>query len=537
MRRASVSVPTAFDATGNATTFVRPPSCRSRSSMFTVVSSLMSAKRTTRPRSCASSSHGDTFASWSSRVTRIWSPSLKARAAVRVSAKFSVVMFCPNTTSSASQPRKPAAASLPCATTASVRRLVSYGPPTFAFDSRKYAETASMTESGTCVPPGASKNAKPLWSALKRARTAWTSKAMVDMRRTLPEHVARAAGPRVRCCCGCGLDRRRAAVEDDRCARPPPGNRRSDRRARLPLDRHEPAGDRDHRERGARARSRDRDRKHPRRDRDPDSGTRHSRRCRPRRQERFDLSGGLAAPRARVRASGGRARRHGCGDAAAVLLDEVPPGAGVDSDRASVGARAGLAEPRAEEFAVARAGRGTGRAETPDGALEGEAECAGALDRANRCAVLLRRARHACRRGRARAQRREDRRPLAHDRRALRRDRARGGDGPARGLDGIAGRSDGRLPAGDERHLRRQRVPARAVPRREPALRFGGAAAGAGDGHLPHRARGAPDGRLHLRPDLPPAPDDSADGTRLVHGTAALRTWRGRARCDLESVS
>jgi ATP-dependent Clp protease adaptor protein ClpS len=31
--------------------------------------------------------------------------------------------------------------------------------PTFAFDSRKYPETASMTSSGTCVPPGPSKKA------------------------------------------------------------------------------------------------------------------------------------------------------------------------------------------------------------------------------------------------------------------------------------------------------------------------------------------------------------------------------------------
>src|SRR5213079_3252740 len=37
-----------------------------------------------------------------------------------------------------------------------------------------------MTESGTCVPPGASKNASGCRSAEKRARTASTSKATVD---------------------------------------------------------------------------------------------------------------------------------------------------------------------------------------------------------------------------------------------------------------------------------------------------------------------------------------------------------------------
>src|SRR5207248_5252373 len=38
-------------------------------------------------------------------------------------------------------------------------RSVSYGPPTFAFASREYDATASITESGTCVPPGPSKKA------------------------------------------------------------------------------------------------------------------------------------------------------------------------------------------------------------------------------------------------------------------------------------------------------------------------------------------------------------------------------------------
>ena len=58
---------------------------------------------------------------------------------------------------------------------ASVRMLVPYGPPTFAFDSRKYVATASITESGTCVPPGPSKSVSPLSSDEKRARTASTS--------------------------------------------------------------------------------------------------------------------------------------------------------------------------------------------------------------------------------------------------------------------------------------------------------------------------------------------------------------------------
>jgi hypothetical protein len=46
-------------------------------------------------------------------------------------------MFCPNTTSSGAQPRKPPAASRASAISRSVRRAVSNSPPVFAFDSRR----------------------------------------------------------------------------------------------------------------------------------------------------------------------------------------------------------------------------------------------------------------------------------------------------------------------------------------------------------------------------------------------------------------
>jgi len=86
--------------------------------------------------SCASSSHGDTFPSWSSFVTTISSPAFQSRAAVRESAKFSVVMFAPKIVSSGAQRRKSAAVRRDCETSASVRRLVSYGPLTLALESR-----------------------------------------------------------------------------------------------------------------------------------------------------------------------------------------------------------------------------------------------------------------------------------------------------------------------------------------------------------------------------------------------------------------
>ncbi len=102
-----------------------------------------------RSRSRASSSQGATLPSWSSCVTTTSSPARQSRAAARVSAKFSVVMFAPKATSAGVQPRKSAAVRRDCVTSASVLRLVSYGPLRFAFDSRKYVDTASITSSGT----------------------------------------------------------------------------------------------------------------------------------------------------------------------------------------------------------------------------------------------------------------------------------------------------------------------------------------------------------------------------------------------------
>jgi hypothetical protein len=67
---------------------------------------------------------------------------------VRESAKFSVVMFWPNTTSSGVQPRNAAAAIRAFDTSASLRTLASNAPPRFAFDSRRYAAIASITASG-----------------------------------------------------------------------------------------------------------------------------------------------------------------------------------------------------------------------------------------------------------------------------------------------------------------------------------------------------------------------------------------------------
>ena len=69
-------------------------------------------------------------------------------------------MLAPNVVSPGSHPRNAAAVSRASATSASLRRLLPNGPPRFAFDSRRYPEIASITESGHCVPPGPSKKAR-----------------------------------------------------------------------------------------------------------------------------------------------------------------------------------------------------------------------------------------------------------------------------------------------------------------------------------------------------------------------------------------
>ena len=93
--------------------------------------------------------------------------------------KFSVVMFAPKIVSCGPQPRNAAAAWRAWPISSSLWRLLANAPPRFAFDVRRYAEIASITESGHCVPPGASSSAVGVSRAEKRARTASTSSATV----------------------------------------------------------------------------------------------------------------------------------------------------------------------------------------------------------------------------------------------------------------------------------------------------------------------------------------------------------------------
>ncbi len=77
------------------------------------------ARRTTSPWSAATSSQGDTLASWSRSVTTISSPGPRVRATACASRKFSVVMFAPKAISSGALPVRSAAAARASAITAS----------------------------------------------------------------------------------------------------------------------------------------------------------------------------------------------------------------------------------------------------------------------------------------------------------------------------------------------------------------------------------------------------------------------------------
>src|SRR3954471_5617992 len=158
----------------------------------------MSTLRTTSPWSFATSSHGDTFASWSSAVVTISSPGCSVRAKECVRLKFSVVMLAPNAISSGVAPTKSAAARRPASITKSDSRLAANGPTRVAFRSTRYPAIASTTSRGTCEPPGPSRNDTSRSSAAKRARAASTSRASTVAIVTLPERALLHRGPKPR---------------------------------------------------------------------------------------------------------------------------------------------------------------------------------------------------------------------------------------------------------------------------------------------------------------------------------------------------
>ena len=122
-------MPTALDASVNATSFVRGDSAASKDATSIVTSSSWtSTHRTVAPASAAASTHGRTFASWSNRVTTTSSPGSSVFANDRDTWSSRLVAFGPKTISSGSAPVKSAAARRASPMTASVSWLVANAP-------------------------------------------------------------------------------------------------------------------------------------------------------------------------------------------------------------------------------------------------------------------------------------------------------------------------------------------------------------------------------------------------------------------------
>ncbi len=150
-------MPTAFDASVNATSRVLSLSAASNESRSSVTSSSrMSTQRTVAPASWAARTHGRTFASWSSVVTTTSSPGRSVRPNDRERCSSNVVEFGPKTISPGSAPVMSAAARRASAISASVSSLAANAPCVLLIPRRRWSAIASITVSGTCEPPGAS---------------------------------------------------------------------------------------------------------------------------------------------------------------------------------------------------------------------------------------------------------------------------------------------------------------------------------------------------------------------------------------------
>src|SRR3954463_13817280 len=92
-------------------------------------------------------------------------------------------MFVPKITSSDEQFRKRPASARARSRISATRSPVAYGAPRFADASRSARAIASPTSSGTCEPPGASRETKAPRSEVKRALIVFMSSTVVAMQR------------------------------------------------------------------------------------------------------------------------------------------------------------------------------------------------------------------------------------------------------------------------------------------------------------------------------------------------------------------
>src|ERR671917_445585 len=176
MAATSGRVPIAELAAVTATSRVRGPSsssyCQSGSSP---VSMSTSAQRTPTPARTASSTHGRTLASWSSRLTTTSSPGRQVRASARATVQVSREGSGPRTTPVDTPPTRSATAVRALATSPSARADAGNTPPRSATGTRIACATACTTFSGSSAPACPSACTRPSERPGKRPRTRATS--------------------------------------------------------------------------------------------------------------------------------------------------------------------------------------------------------------------------------------------------------------------------------------------------------------------------------------------------------------------------
>ena len=107
--------------------------------------------------------HGETLASWSSRVPTTLSPGRNVAPTARLNENVSVVMFGPKHTPAGSAPNSWPTTDRVRDSRSAQSSVAANGPPAAAVEPLAiHAETASIAVSTICVPAGASKRDQPL---------------------------------------------------------------------------------------------------------------------------------------------------------------------------------------------------------------------------------------------------------------------------------------------------------------------------------------------------------------------------------------
>ena len=173
-------VPIRLEAPVTATSLVWLVSASSSDSIdSSPVSGSKSTHRRVAPAAAAAITQGRTLPSWSSRVTTTSSSGPHSLAIARLRSKVSWVKLRPNTTPPGSAPSRSPSAARASTTARSALSWATVRSPRLLSGATSVLRTASPTTSGVCDPPGPSKNASPLSSEGKWARTFATSYSLI----------------------------------------------------------------------------------------------------------------------------------------------------------------------------------------------------------------------------------------------------------------------------------------------------------------------------------------------------------------------